>query len=175
VEVQNRTLIFRSVPNKGGKALTLTYKEKLQSFYPRLATLGQVSEVIVRSWDPTTKEAIEGRAHAGDETSKMGGAITGPVLTESAFGATQTVIVDKRLFSKTEAEQIAKAKYNAIALGFITAEGTAIGQPNLRAGEVVELARLGQRFNGFYYVTAATHTINQKGYLTHFCAQRNAT
>ena len=142
VDVQNRTLIFRAVANNRGKAITLVFKDKLKSFYPRLTTLGQVSEVIVRSWDPKTKKAIVGRARAGDETSKMGGAKTGPVLTESAFGATQTVVVDKYLFTQTEAEQIAKARYNEIALDFITGEGTAIGQPDLRAGEVVELARL---------------------------------
>jgi phage protein D len=162
------------VANNRGQAITLTFKDKLKSFYPRLTTLGQVSEVVVQSWDPKNKRAIVARSRTGDETSKMGGAQIGPVLAESAFGATQIVVVDKYLFSQTEAEQIAKAKYNEMALDFISAEGTAIGNPELIAGEVAELTRLGQRFSGFYYVTAATHTINPKGYLTHFCAQRNA-
>lgn len=174
VDVENRTLIFRPVANNRGKVVTLAFKDKLKTFCPRLTTLGQVSEVVVQGWNPKTKEAIVGRAKAGDETGKMGGANTGPALTDGAFGATKTVVVDKYLFNQSEAEQIAKAKYNEIALDFITGEGIAIGNPDLKAGEVTEITRLGQRFSGSYYITAASHVINQKGYLTHICVQRNA-
>lgn len=174
VDVENRTLIFRPVANNRGKAVTLAFKDKLKTFYPRMTTMDQVSEVVVQGWNPKTKEAIIGRAKAGDETGKMGGAKTGPVLTDGAFGTTKTVVVDRYLFNQAEAEQIAKARYNEIALDFITGEGTAIGNPDLKAGEVTEITRLGQRFSGHYYITAACHVINQKGYLTHLCVQRNA-
>jgi len=174
VDVMDRTLVFRPVPNEQGKVTTLAFGDKLKAFYPRLSTLGQVSEVVVQGWNPQTKEAIVSRARVGDEISQMAGSTSGPALTERTFGATQTRLVDHHLFSQTEAEQIAKAQYNAMALEFITGEGTAIGDPELVAGEVIELTRLGQRFSGFYYVTATTHVINQQGYATLFCAQRNA-
>lgn len=174
VDVENRTLIFRPAANDHGKNVSLAFGEKLKSFFPRLTTLGQVSEVVVQGWNPTKKEAIKGQARAGDEITKMQGTKTGTVVTENAFGAATTVIADKYIFSQTEAEQIAKAKYNEMILEFITGEGKAIGNPELKAGEVIELTRLGKRFSGSYYLTAVTHVINQTGYLTNFCVQRNA-
>lgn len=174
VDVQNRTLIFRPAASNRGKAITLTFGDKLKNFYPRLTTLEQVSEVVVQGWNPKTKDVIVGRGKAGDESGKMQGVTTGPGLTEGAFGKTQTVIANKYIVSQAEAEQIAKAQYNTMAVNFIVGEGVAIGAPELTAGEVIELTRLGRHFSGFYYVTAATHVIKEQGYLTHFSVQRNS-
>lgn len=174
VDVESKTLIFRPAANDSGKSITLRFGEKLQAFRPRLTTLGQVSKVIVQGWNPKTKEAIVGRAGAGDEISKMEGDTIGAALTESAFGETKTYVVDKYLFSQTEAEQIAKAKYNDMIVDFITGEGTTIGVPELRAGDVIELSGLGSRFSGLYYATAVSHVVNPEGYLTHFSVKRNA-
>jgi phage protein D len=58
---------------------------------------------------------------------------------------------------------------------FITGEGTAIGNTDIRAGEVVELNGLGKRFSGLYYVTSSTHEVGPKGYRTRFNVGRNAT
>ncbi|MCP4368478.1 MAG: phage late control D family protein [Deltaproteobacteria bacterium] len=175
LQVEDRTLIFQPVANDRGKTVTLNFGEKMKSFYPRLTTVGQVSEVIVRGWNPKTKEVIIGSARAGDEVSKMEGNTTGPELTENAFGVTKTVIVDKYIFSQSEADQIAKGKYNDMAVNFITGEGTAIGIPTIAAGDVIELNKLGKRFNGFYYVTSISHVIHpSKGYEAHFCVERNA-
>ena len=75
---------------------------------------------------------------------------------------------------QAEADQIAKAQFNAVADGFITAEGTAIGNPDLAAGSVVELTKLGKRFSGFYYIAAASHVVKREGYITHLTLRRNA-
>jgi len=77
--------------------------------------------------------------------------------------------------SQGEALQIAKGKFNDMLVTFITGEGTAIGNTNIRAGEVLELQGLGQRFSGLYYVTSASHSIDQRGYTTKFTVERNAT
>jgi phage protein D len=58
---------------------------------------------------------------------------------------------------------------------FITGEGTAIGNTDIRAGRVIELRKLGQRFSGLYYVTSSTHRVDQNGYITQFTVERNAT
>jgi phage protein D len=62
-----------------------------------------------------------------------------------------------------------------MALGFITGEGVAIGNTDLRAGTVVKFAGLGQRFSGSYYVTSTVHTYSpSRGYRTEFSVRRNA-
>jgi uncharacterized protein len=175
VVVKDKTLFFRKAANNKSKIVSIEFGLTLTSFYPRLSTMKQVSEVIVQGWDHKKKEAIIGKAQQGDETSKMKGQKLGVAISESAFAASKTFVVDQPVFSEGEANQIAKGLFNDMTVEFIAGEGTAIGNTDIRAGEVIELLKLGQRFSGPYYVTSATHTINRKGYITRFTAVRNAT
>ena len=54
----------------------------------------------------------------------------------------------------------------------VKANGTCVGLPDLCAGQRVQIDGLGARFNGTYFVTATTHTINDNGYTTTFEARR---
>lgn len=173
--IENGVLHFRKAANDRDKVVSLEYGFTLRSFYPRLNTASQVSEVLVQGWDPKTKKAITGRARSGDEVSKMGGRQLGASITESAFFATKNIITGAPVASEGEANQIAKGKFNDMAVEFITGEGTAIGNGDIRAGKVIELLKLGQRFSGLYYVTSATHVIDSRGYSTKFTVERNAT
>lgn len=173
--VEDGKLIFRKAANNKEKVVTLELGLTLRSFYPRLSTASQVSEVTVQGWDMKTKQAIAGRASSGDAVSKMGGQQLGASITESAFFATKNIIIDKPIFSAGEANQIAKGKFNDMAIAFITGEGTAIGNPDIRAGRVIELIGLGKRFSGSYYVTSATHMLDESGYTTKFTVERSAT
>ncbi|HEV2860983.1 MAG TPA: hypothetical protein VGX48_08260 [Pyrinomonadaceae bacterium] len=173
--VEDGKLKFRKAANDRGRVVTLEFGFTLRSFYPRLSTASQVSEVLVQGWDPKKKQAITGRARAGDEVSKMGGRRLGAAVAESAFFPTKNVITDQPVFSEGEANQMARGKFNDMAVEFITGEGTAIGNGDIQAGSVVELTKLGQRFSGLYYVTSAKHTIDPKGYTTTFTVERNAT
>jgi uncharacterized protein len=173
--IEDGQLIFRKAANNKDRAVTLELGLTLRSFYPRLSTMSQVSEVLVQGWDMKTKSAITGRARSGDVVSKMKGQQLGANITEDAFFATKDIIIDKPIFSEGEANQIARGKFNDMAVEFITGEGTAIGNSDIRAGKVIELVKLGQRFSGFYYVTSATHMIDQTGYNTKFTVERTST
>ncbi len=175
VVVQDKTLHFRKVANNKSQVITIEYGFTLRAFYPRLSTMQQVSEVIVQGWNPKTKETIVGRARQGDEVSKMSGKKLGITISEQAFFQTQTFIVDTPIYSEGEALQIARGKFNDMAVEFIIGEGLATGNTDIRAGEVIELTKLGQRFSGLYYVTSSTHTVDQTGYTTKFTVERNAT
>jgi len=105
----------------------------------------------------------------------MNGSKLGFAISEQAFFKSETVIVDKPIYSEGEALQIAKGKFNDMTVAFITGEGLATGNTDIRAGEVIELKKLGQRFSGLYYVTSATHVVDQTGYTTKFTVERNAT
>ncbi len=173
--IDDTTLHFRPAANDESEVVSLEYGLTLQSFYPRLSTLSQVSEVQVKGWDPKTKQAIVGKAGSGDEISKMKGADLGASITENAFFQAQRVIVENPVFTEGEANQIAKGSFNEMTVEFITGEGEAVGNGDIRAGEVIELTGLGQRFSGFYYVTAAKHMVDPQGYITQFTVERNAT
>jgi phage protein D len=56
----------------------------------------------------------------------------------------------------------------------VTADGTTIGLPELRAGSVVEIGSLGSRLNGRYFVEKTTHSFSDAGYTTKFTARRES-
>src|SRR5215831_2114910 len=174
VDVEDKTLIFRRAANNLGSTLTLAFGDNLKSFCPRLTTLQQVTEVVVQSWDMKNKAVISAKAKAGDETTKMQGSTSAAAVTASAFGSSSLLIADHVLASGAEADQMAKAQFNAISDVFVTGEATAIGSADIRAGQVVEFTKLGKLFSGLYYVTAAGHAIRRNGYLTHMTVQSNA-
>ncbi len=175
VSINDDKLNFRKRTNNKDKLVSLEFGLTLTSFFPRLNTLSQVGAVVVQGWDPKTKEAISGDAQPGDENSKMGGGKLGASATSQAFFSATARVVNKPVVTKGEAIEIAKGKFNDMALDFITGEGTAIGNTDIRAGEVIELKGLGKRFSGLYYVTSATHNVGPRGYRTTFTVGRNAT
>lgn len=176
VVVENKTLRFRPQQNSQSEVLTLKRDDDLIEFYPRLSSLSQVSQVAVRGWNPKEKAEIVAQAGAGSENSTMGGATSGPSVADRAFGTAIAASVDRPVFSQAEADQIARGRFNAMALAHITGEGLCAGRTDLRAGIVVKIDGAGQRFSGRYYITSATHTyMPQRGYRTAFTVRRNAT
>ncbi len=172
VKVQGTTLSFRKAADDRTKVVSLKYGVTLQSFAPRLNTLQQVSEVAVQGWSPKRREPIAGKAQKGD--AKAAGDTLGAALAERAFFAAKAAVVDHPVGSAQEAAQIAKARFNDLAMEFVTGEGVAVGEPALRAGRVVELLGLGKRFSGAYYLTSTLHRVGPAGYNTAFTVARNA-
>ena len=66
--LSGRKLYFVKVKKDKDAILTLTWGKELISFNPSLNTDQAISEVVVRSWNRSSKEPIEARANAGEET-----------------------------------------------------------------------------------------------------------
>jgi phage protein D len=176
VMVEDRTFFFRPVSNADSENLTLTMDDDLLEFYPRLSSVRQVSEVTVRGWNPKDKKEIVGQAKRGDEVSTMSGQHSGAALIESAFGPATGMLSDRPVMTQAEADQLAKARFNNVALALISGEGVCWGRTDLRPGKVIKIDGVGKRFSGRYYVTAVIHRYTpQRGYHTHFTVQRNAS
>ena len=175
VLVDGKTLIFRKPKESQGQGYVLEWGRTLKSFQPTINAQRQVNQVIVRGYDPKNKKEIIGKAGAGDEEATMGGAQTGAQVADQAFGVPKELVrVDSPIASQEEADQRARAIYNEHAQGFVTGSGASIGLPDIRAGRLIELAGLGPRFSGLYYVTQATHAIGGAGYQTTFEVRRSA-
>ena len=171
--VDDRTLHFRKRKHDRGKTVTLTFTHGLLTFYAYLSTADQVSEVTVRGWDPKAQQALVGRARPADVTGKMQGSEVGPAAAQRLFGTRVRTIIDQPVTTQNEADLLARGVLNEMALGYITGEGTAVGNPAIRAGTVIELGGLGTRFSGLYYVTHVRHVLDGP-FLTHIQVRRNA-
>lgn len=124
-----------------------------------LSTVNQVSKVEVRGWDPKAKKAIVGTATAPDHTfgGTPGHEATGKALYGNASTGKVLTIVDRPVDSKEEAESIAKAIFDKLAMDFVTGEVDFHGDPRIKPGDLVELKQFGKRFSGKYLVRRVTH------------------
>lgn len=172
---EQRKLVFRPRPTDAGPALTLHREVELLSFRPRLSTLGQITSCEVRGWDPAQKKALVAQAGGGDAGKLLGGSRSGPQATQRAFSDAASGRVATPVQSQDEADAMARRGFAEMALGYVRAEGVCIGDPRLHAGMVVEVAGIGQRFGGAYYLTAVEHSfVPARGFRTAFSARRNA-
>ena len=176
VVVTDHTLWFRPVANTDSAAFQLTLEDDLLEFYPRLSSHGQLSGVRLQSWNPKDQaQKFEWQTKRGDENTRMGGKESGAALSEKAFGTAVETISHQPVMALAEAEQLTRARFNQISLGLVKGEGVCRGRTDLKAGQVIEINGVGQRFSGQYYVTSASHRYRSSGtYTTHFCVRRNA-
>lgn len=164
--VEQGKLVFRK-PRYGNAKVTLTWGDDLFSFRPRVTLAEQVQEVVVKGWDATKTEAIVGRASAGELYPQIDEKKDGATWAAS-FGAGKLVIVNQPVVSQAEADVLAAARLDEISGAFIEAEGEAFRRPDVQAGELVKLEKLGKRLSGTYLVTRATHLYTSNGLKTVF-------
>ena len=168
VVVLDNALHFRAAGGgePEGAALELRYGANLLSFRPRLTGVQQVDEVIVRSWDHTSKRAIEATAKPDPTRSAIGVARS---AVASALGGGAITISDAPVGNQEEADALAKSVMARVANGYLEAEGVCRGAPKLRAGSSVKVEGVGHRFSGTYRVTSTTHVFRgTRGYETRF-------
>ena len=164
--IEDKTLFFRK-PSRNGSALPLEWGDQLRSFRPSLTLAEQVDEIIVKGWDAKTRQVIIGRAGRGEAEPEAGQPQNGGQQASSVFNSARRVVVNRPVSSQADADLMAQAICDEMSGAFIEAEGVCYGQPQLKAGKVVELTALGRLFSGLYYVTAAQHIYRAGvGYLT---------
>ena len=162
--VQGNTLHFEP-PRAGVTPIPLAWSEALREFRPRLSTIGQVSSVVVRGWDPSQRRAIMGEQREGNGAPQISArGQSGGELARAAFGVeAQHLITDRPVAEQPVAEQLAQAAADRIAGRFIEAEGVCGGEPALVAGVPVQISGVGERFSGTYLVTSAVHSAGGDG------------
>ncbi|WP_187143040.1 phage late control D family protein [Terriglobus albidus] len=174
VFVRDRRLIFRARKHTAAESLTLNYPADLQQISIYRSSMQQVGAVAMRSWDAASKRARVGQSSSDDESSTMSGKALGIAAASSAFGDATWNGGSHPTSSQADADQVAKARLQRMALDYIRAESELNGRTDLRAGITVHLDGLGKAHSGLYYITSATHRYSHNGYRTSFEARRNA-
>ena len=137
---------------KSGVKISVDKGGNLRAFTPRMNSSAVLEKVTVKGWDPEKKELIEYTATA--QGSPLGG--TNAVSACKDIGANvESFTVDHPVWSKEEAECLAKARLRDLNLQFITGEAEIAGNAEVDLGITVEIqanASGGDPFNGHYYV-----------------------
>jgi len=165
------TMHYRPANQVKRPTYILEWGKSLVSFQPSLATAAQVTEVIVRCWNPDLKKKFEGRATLQDLQNE------GVIDPAADLGAKQgpqagrtEIVTDAVVQSDAEALQLAKSRLRVIAQSLVSGRGRCVGLPDLRQGVKLQMKGLG-RFDGSYVVEQTTHTIGEGGYMTDFVAR----
>ena len=166
--VEDSKLYFRKPPT-GGDSVDLVWGQDLRTFYPRMTLAEQVDEVVVRGWDEVAQSAIVGRAAASSAElwPQIRQSQNGAQLS-SGFGTGKMIVVDQPVVNQSEADVLAKARLNELSGAFVQAEGEAYRRPDIRAGKMVNIDGLGDKFSGKYLVTEARHIFTEDGLQTTF-------
>lgn len=170
--IAGKKLYFRKPLANRTPALTLVWEKNLYSFAPEIDIYGQVPQVVVRAWDEIKKEPIEANSST---VIKLGSNnTTGPDIIKKICGDNATEYVYTNVTSKSEAADRATAYLNQRSLKLITGYGESVGLPEIRAGKYIKVEGIGKKMSQLYYLTEATHCIDEKGYMTQFKVGGNA-
>ena len=161
-----------SVQTAAGAAGDVSYRlawgQSLIDVNPTISTRHQLHSVTVNGWDRRKKKAFSETVKYDDKELKLPKELQRIVAQTPE---TSETISDEPVFSKDQAKRKALGAMRNQQKVMVTAKGTTVGLPELRAGRHVELAELGARLSGTYLVTATTHTFDEAGYTTKFTAR----
>ena len=124
-----------------------------------LSTVKQAARVEVRGWNQKEKKAILGKSEAS--TKKFAGTTGYEMAGEAHYGSASAgrvlTVVDEMVADNAEAETLAKAIFDALAMQYVKAEVVIEGNPEIVPGDTVELKDFGQRYSGNYLIEALQH------------------
>jgi uncharacterized protein involved in type VI secretion and phage assembly len=165
VVVEDDKLHFRPAGGRpADPPVKLRWGEGLVAFRPRATAAGQVNDVTVRGWDAGAGQSVGATVSPPAPDSRIG-------LKRSPPTGNTSVIARHAVLDQAEAESAARSIAARLSNASIDAEGTAQGDPRVRAGARIEVEGVGTRFGGTYSLTSVTHRFRgQRGYETHFTA-----
>jgi hypothetical protein len=169
--VGGHMLRFTSSLDRLSADVTLRYGHSLIEFSPRISKVGQIVSVGGFVWIPAIKMVFV--VTLGWDWDRMSltlaiypGALPFGVGQNATDFLIEEPLTPTSLPRKLVGELIPKLNKR------LTATGSTIGDPRIRAGTVLRIEGTGEEFGGLYRVTGATHTIDASGYRTRFEARK---
>ncbi len=119
----------------------------------------------MRGWDVATKQRLTATAPAKTRSADL--PTISPADMAKAFGDPTHVSTDVPYRTQAEVDEAAKALADELGATFAEFEGTARGNPAIRAGAAITINGMGVPFDGKYTVTTSRHRFDPTtGYTT---------
>jgi hypothetical protein len=172
LEPHGRILRFQFLMQDYAPSVSLKWGSSLMEFTPRLTTVGDVFGVTARVWVATLKtEFVIAVSWDFDRAcfnlmifpSLIGNVdrFLGPAAARGRTVSVKTTSLAKSL-PGILSELLPRLNNR------LKGTGSTIGNPDIKAGRVIDLKGLGDQFSGLYRITSATHTLDNGGYRTNF-------
>jgi hypothetical protein len=173
MEPHGYMLRFQFLLQDYSPSLTLTRGESLMDFTPRLTTVGDLFGVSARIWISAIKmEFVVVVGWDFDRASINLSIFPGVGNLDTFIGenAAKTLSIKPTSFPTTL--QAVLGELLPRLNNRLTASGSTIGDPRIKAARVINLQGVGDQFGGLYRITQATHTFDSGGYRTSFQARK---
>ncbi len=141
----------------------LVWESNLLEFRARMSAVAQVSEVKVRGWDVTAKEAVIGQADVAATNAEV--SMTPADLAAKVGGGTMTV-ADHPVGMQEPADELAKARAQQVGSAAFEATAVAVGSPALKAGTAVSVSGIDPALEGKWVITGSRHEFAHGTYRT---------
>ena len=171
--VDGNTLFLSRFMKDYSPSVTLTWGSSLMDFSPKVTTVGQVAGVSMKF---TLREIpLDFQVTVGWDFDRETLFVT--VLPGVAAAAAKSVvgpafsIINKPISSPGDIANSALSIVSELRRMLndrLTGSGSCVGDPRIRANEIIRLEGLGPDFSGNYRVKSATHSIDGSGYKTNF-------
>jgi phage protein D len=156
-----------------------TTSVNITDFNPKLEVADQYNTATAGGANPSNSGHLQQQATVSDILPDLHGdnTIVAPAVRDLYYlkspGETQAPLnVNTSNLDPGRARQQAVAELRKKARQLVTVEGSTVGSLDLRAGIHVQVNGLRPPFDGIYYVTKATHSLDAGGYKTQFTLRR---
>lgn len=149
-------LTVKPPATSAAEVLTVTYGKDLMDFRAEIDAGTQLTAVDSYGWDPATQAMVTASAPAPtlNTHGDLAGSDLAAVLNLASYRLQSTLPMDAQQLQTWAAGQQVKAVLSRLR-GSITFQGHAAA----KAGVMIELAKVGPRFNGKAYIGAVTHRL----------------
>ncbi len=153
-------------------ASSLTWGSSLIDFSPRLTTVGQVAGVSMTFTLREIPLSFVVGVHWDFDRERLGISVLPRAAAKAKGpGGPSYSIMDKAIASPADLANAGLAIITELRRRLnkrLTGTGTCVGDPTVRAGQLIRLQGMGPDFSGDYRISTATHAIDGSGYRTTF-------
>lgn len=168
--VVGKHLYFRKPLTQMTPVTTLALGKELRSLSIEHNLADQLTGVKIRFWDDKQQKVVQ--SEAGSITKLGSNSKTGKDVLSKIGNYVETLYMNAS--SQDEAKNYADAYLNQRSMKLVTGQCECIGLPEIRAGRYMKLSGAGDTYNQTYYVTSASHIMDDDGYMTRFQIGGNA-
>lgn len=165
------TVYFRKLNADKTAVMTLQIGLNLISFDYGVDLASQIGGVSVKGYD-RKESTLEGKV---SKINKLGSGKSDGVSEINKLNKNETVVeIYEPVSDKKEAETMADAYLNTVAMNYVTGSGITFGMPEIQAGRCIEIKGMWKKETRLFYISDARHEIDEGGYKTHFTLEGNA-
>jgi hypothetical protein len=153
---------------------SLKWGRDLIEFTPRITTVGQIAGISIPLWIPSIKTEFTVSVGWDWDRQSLDLSISpgfGMPTAQGSADDSQFTLVDRPV-TLADAPRTILGELLPRLNRRLTGSGSTVGDGRIRAGGVLRLEGLGERFGGLYRATSVTHSLDTGGWRTSFEARK---